>query len=311
MLRYRADLRTLGFIATYFALVFIGWNIELPLVAQAFLFVAVCSFSWFCAVITHNTIHCPMFRSRGLNRAMQVVLTQTYGHPVSTFVPGHNLSHHKFTQQPQDVMRTTKVRFSWNLLNLLLFFPTIAGSIMKGEREFVMTMRKQRPRWFRQLLIEAAFLIGIMVALAFLDWRRFLVWWYLPHVWAAFGIVTINLLQHDGCDADHAVNHSRNFTGRLFGWWTFNNGFHAIHHMKPSLHWSLTRAAHDELVAPHNHPELNQKSMAGHLFKTYIWPGKRLRYDGEPLVLPAITEDQSWVPGRDKGNVDFSYGAEL
>ena len=32
----------------------------------------------------------------------------------------------------------------------------------------------------------------------------------------------INFIQHDGCDAAHPVNHSRNITGGWVNWWTFN-----------------------------------------------------------------------------------------
>ena len=73
------------------------------------------------AVQTHNSLHCPVFRARFLNKVYQVVLTLTYGHPVSAYVPGHNLSHHKHTQSRRDVMRTTKTRYRWNLLNGLFF----------------------------------------------------------------------------------------------------------------------------------------------------------------------------------------------
>lgn len=311
MLRYAADRRTLGFVTTYFVLVAIGWNMRLDLWASALLFIAVCSFSWFCAVITHNTVHVPIFKKKWMNRVFQVVLTNCYGHPVSTFVPGHNLSHHKFTEEPRDVMRTSKVRFSWNLVNLFLFFPIVGKSIVKGEQAFIKAMRKDKPSWFQQLVIEGGIMVAIMVVLAVLDWRKFLVWWYLPHLWAAFGIVTINLLQHDGCDPDHEFNHSRNFVGRFFGWWTFNNGFHAIHHIKPALHWSLTRQEHDKLVAPNNHDALDQPSIALFLWRAYVWPGKRLKFDGTPHVLPPKTEDESWIPKRGQREVEFSYGAEL
>lgn len=37
-------------------------------------------------------------------------------------------------------------------------------------------------------------------------------------------IVTLNLLQHDGCDPQHRVNHSRNFTGPILNYFCFNNG---------------------------------------------------------------------------------------
>src|SRR5690349_22194051 len=118
MLRYRADIKTLVFVAIYFGLVAVQWAIAPTTLAIAIpLFVLTCFFSFFGAVATHNTVHAPVFHQRWANRLFQAVLTLTYGHPVSAYVPGHNLSHHKYTQSRKDVMRTTKTRFRWNLLN--------------------------------------------------------------------------------------------------------------------------------------------------------------------------------------------------
>ena len=138
MLRYRADLKTMIFVAIYFALVAVQWiyaphalGVAIPLV------VLTCWFSFFGAVATHNTVHSPVFTSRGMNRIFQVVLTMTYGNPVSSFVPGHNLSHHKYTQTPRDRMRTDKMRFRWNLLNQLFFNFAVGGAIFKIGRAHV------------------------------------------------------------------------------------------------------------------------------------------------------------------------------
>lgn len=312
MLRYQADRRTLAFVTAYFVLVaalWIGdptdWYVELPL------FALLCSLSWICAVITHNTIHCAIFRRRSLNKGFQVVLTLTYGHPVSSYVSGHNLSHHMYTQQDRDVMRTTKVRFRWNLLNLLLFVPKVAGSVTKGDFAFARLMRKQRPRWFKQFALEFAVLIAVTVVLFVLDWKKALLYWYLPHLWAAWGIIAINYLQHDGCDETSPYNHSRNFTGRLFGWFTFNNGFHGIHHMHPNLHWSLLREAHERELVPHIHPDLDQTSIVRYAWRAFIWPGKRVRYDGAPYELPPPMPDRSWIPtARVEDLPDNALGAE-
>ncbi|MBL8786358.1 MAG: fatty acid desaturase [Deltaproteobacteria bacterium] len=312
MLRYKADIRTLGFVGTYFALVILQWLwAPSDWLIAAPLFLATCAFSWFCAVITHNTVHCAVFESRGLNKAFQVVLTLTYGHPVSSYVSGHNLSHHMYVQEDRDVMRTTKVRYRWNLLNLLMFVPKVGGAITKGDFAFAKIMRKQRPRWFRQFAIEAAVLIVVTVTLFILDWKKALLYWYVPHLWAAWGIIAINFLQHDGCDETSKWNHSRNFTGRFFGWWTFNNGFHGIHHMHPNLHWSLARQRHEEELAPNIHPELDQPSIAAYAWKAFIWPGKRVRFDGAPLVLPPEVPDRSWIPAAKVEDLPAnSLGAE-
>ena len=65
--------------------------------------------SWICAIIAPNTVHCPVFKKRWMNKVFQVWLSLSYGFPVSEYVPGHNLSHHKFTQEREDVMRTSKL----------------------------------------------------------------------------------------------------------------------------------------------------------------------------------------------------------
>jgi fatty acid desaturase len=297
MLRYQADRRTIGFVIAYFLLVAAlwvwdpgQWYITVPAV------MIVASLSWMCAVITHNTIHCAIFESRRLNKVFQVVLTLTYGHPVSSYVSGHNLSHHMYTQQDRDVMRTTKVAHRWHLLNLLAFVPKVGGAVTKGDFAFAKLMRQQRPRWFKQFAVEGIVLLLLTVGLFILDWRKALVYWYLPHVWAAWGIIAINFLQHDGCDEDSPYNHSRNFTGRVFGWFTFNNGFHGIHHMHPNLHWSLLRDAHDRELKPHIYPALDQPSIFVYAWKTFIWPGKRITYDGKPYTPPPPVPDRSWFP---------------
>ncbi len=316
MLRYRADLRTLAFMATFFGLVAVQWTVPslgllsaprsvAGLAPSLVLLALTCFFSFFCAVATHNTIHSPVFKSRPLNRIFQVALTLGYGHPVSAFVPGHNLSHHKHMQTQRDVMRTTKARFRWHLLNGLFFLLMVAPSIMRGEREYFRAMRERMPTWYRQYQIEFWVLHGIYLALLILDWQKFLLFVFIPHKYAAWGIVTMNMLQHDGCDENDPWNHSRNFVGKVVNWFTFNNGFHSIHHMYPGLHWSLTPEAHAREVAPHIHPALEQKSLLAFIFRTFIWPGKRMTYDGKPVVLPPAAPDESWIPKPEETKDDL------
>jgi hypothetical protein len=101
----------------------------------------------------------------------------------------------------------------------------------------------------------------------------------------------VNFVQHDGCDEDHPYNHSRNFVGRWFNWLTFNNGFHGMHHVQPGLHWSLLAKAHAERLHPFIHPALEQRSLALYLLRTFILPGKRVKYTGEPFTPLDPPED--------------------
>ncbi len=311
MLRYRADLRTLAFCGVFFGLVAVQWVLPqytllagvgpaeatvTSWISGSALFLLTCFFSFFCAVATHNTVHSPIFQGRLHNRIFQTILTTTYGHPVSAYVPGHNLSHHKHTQSRRDVMRTTKARFRWNLLNLLFFMVMVGPSIMRGEAQYFKSIKERLPGWYRQMRIEQVALFGSYIVLAILDWQKFLLFVFIPHKYAAWGIITMNLLQHDGADENTEWNHSRNFVGKLVNWFTFNNGYHTIHHMHPGLHWSLLPEAHAREVAPHIDPALDQKSLFGYAFKAFVFPGKRLRYDGTPLVLPEEGPDEDWIP---------------
>jgi len=296
MLRYKADIRTLCFIGFYFLLA-TGtwlilpqpWYIALPLILLN------CVFSFFCATIVHNTIHCPMFTRRWMNRGIQVILSFTYGHPVSAYVPGHNFSHHKYTQTDKDNIRTTKARFRWNLLNQLLFFYIMSFDILKAETRFTRKMRKEKPRWYRQYILEAILLNGLKLVLLVVDWQKFLLVVFIPHHYAAWGIVGTNYWQHEGADEHHPYNHSRNFTGKVLNWFAFNNGYHGMHHLRPGLHWSLLPQFHEKLIVPYIHPNLNQKSLSGYLWRSCIWPGKRVDYLGNPIALPPKATDRDWV----------------
>jgi len=296
-LRYRADLRSLAFVALYFALV-IGQWVHAPrnLWLAVPLFLATCVFSFFGAVITHNTVHAPVFKQRPANRLFQVVLSLTYGSPVSSYVPGHNLSHHKHTQTERDVMRTTKVRHLSNLLNMMEFVPKVGLAIIRNDAVYTAHMKGHHRAWYRQFRIEQAVVFGLTIALFVLDWKKALFYWQLPHLYAAWGIIGMNYLQHDGCDVTHPFNHSRNFVGRIVNWWTFNNGYHGMHHLVPGLHWSLLPAAHAERVHPGIDPRLEEPNFAAYLFRTFVWPGRRSMFDGSPVLLPEATGDANWLP---------------
>lgn len=309
MLRYSADLRSLAFVVTYFVLIALVFALDLPWYGWVGAASVLCLLSFFCAVITHNTVHSPVFKSRGLNSLFQVVLSLTYGHPVSMYVPGHNLSHHKYTQQARDRMRTDKLRFRWNLLNQVMFSFVVGPVIFSDNARFAKAMRTKNPKWYRQFMLELVVYVAFLVGLALLDWRKFLVFVMIPHQYAAWGIMGINFVQHDGCDGEHPYNHSRNFKGALLNWFSFNNGYHGMHHMRPGLHWSLLPEAHERELAPHLHPSLDRQALLPYLFEAYVWPGRRKNYDGTDYALPPPREDEDWMPGTVRKELDI-YDAD-
>jgi fatty acid desaturase len=196
-------------------------------------------------------------------------------------------------------MRTTHVRFGWNLLNLIFFMPAVTPGILRGNSHFKAVMGDRAKPWKRQLVLEAIVVWSVKIAALLIDWKKALLYVFVPHLFANWGIVTVNFLQHDGCDPDHPVNHSRNFVGKVFNWFALNNGYHTIHHMVPGMHWSLLPAAHAARVAPTIHPELAQASLAVYLFKAFVYPGRRVGFDGKPVIVEVDGGDLEWVQPTD------------
>ncbi len=284
------------FIAAYFVAFGWAWSLSFERRFIAIEAVAlICWLSWINAIITHNVVHVPLWRSAALNKITRAVLSLTYGFPVNEYVPGHNLSHHRHVQQRRDVMRTTKVRLRWNLANILTFFPAVAFDVMRANARYARFAKGARRDWYSERNLQLLLTWGVKIALLIVDWKKALLLVFVPHLGAAWGVTTVNYLWHDGCDVEHPYNHSRNFVGRLFNWFHFNNGFHGIHHMQPRLHWSLLPERHAELVAPHIHPSLEQKSLILYVLRVSFFEWRRVRYDGAPFFLPAAGADEDWL----------------
>jgi len=285
-MRHPGDVRTLGICCVKWLLLAISWRaytmLPAPILAVIFLAQFV---SAFCvATMVHNAMHCAVFAHPSVEFLWRLTLTTTFGFPTEAYKPTHNQNHHVFTQLVEDHLHTTQMSYKWQWLNLVLFFPTVYPSIMKLENEYVKKEASKRSFNFFSFVCQTLCCHGWSITLAIIDWRRALTCWVLPNLLAADGIVTMNMLQHDGCASiqpgvnrgkDMEVNNSRNFVGPIINYITCNNGFHTIHHMESTTHWTRYPELHKKLIEPNNDPGLNQRCILRYLFKTYFCPGRR------------------------------------
>lgn len=291
-MRRREDLRALFLIAAHFALVAAGIVFDLPL-----LFFPLAFTSFIGLNAAHYQMHSPLFRHRALNRVWQCVVSCTFGHPTSAFVPAHNLSHHRYLQLPKDVLRTTEVRFRSNGLNLLVYTGRVARHMFTTDLRYFAAMRTRNPTWFRQLVVEAASVVGYFALLFACGWRSVVFLGVCPAVAALRLMFAYGYLQHDGTDAEHSHNHSRNFTSPLFNWLTLNSGYHAVHHHAPHLHWSELPREHHAVYVKHMHARLDEPSLLAYVWRAFVWRGGvRERFDGQPMVLGPMTPADTWLP---------------
>ena len=137
-LKNAADIRTLGFLFYYFASLALLWwwdNFVLNCFGEAGGLLLRCigaygfqMHTFLGSVMTHNIMHSALFWKPWANKVTQLLLTLTYGHPVSSYVPGHNLSHHKYTQSKRDVMSSYLVKSKYHAINFLNFQPSVGLS---------------------------------------------------------------------------------------------------------------------------------------------------------------------------------------
>ncbi len=300
---YQADRRSVAFLSVYYAVVIAAWSIPTSWPARVALMLFFCFSSFTAAIMSHNTAHTPLFRERWKNAIWGVLLSMAFGGPVAGFVPGHNLSHHAHLGTEMDNVRHGKARFRWNFLNQALFFFLVLPSILRNEQRYWAEV-KHDPRvkdWAFQYRLENwalnlyLFLPLVLDAIALqgVPWRA-LMFVLIPKVYGVWGIFGTNYWQHDGCDTESEYNHSRSFMSPVLNYFAFNNGFHAVHHDRPELHWSLLPAYHAANYHGRCHPSLEQKSLFLYLCRTCLWPAKRETYDGKPVVLPPASPDVDW-----------------
>jgi beta-carotene hydroxylase len=267
MLRHRSDCRQLFIVATYFALIALPYLV--PGCRHVGVLCAACAFSFLAAVVNHNHLHQGIFRSRRANELFRLALSFAALYPVSANVPAHNLVHHHFEDDGQpDWADPGQVRFRWRLLNLL-HFPNVAGPVtFDGVRRWMSTSGRAELR--RQYRLESGVAFGLTAVLLAHDFWAGLFFVVVPQLWGARWFLRINVLQHDACDTSSEWNHSRNFVGRLFNWFTMNAGYHTIHHRRAGLHWTELPRAHADEVTPSIRPDLIEQSLVGYLLRTYV-----------------------------------------
>lgn len=288
-----ADVRTIAICASKWAVLAAVWTLYpvwgacgrcLGLFLQ-------CVVSFLVMTMVHNAMHCDVFVCPNVEFVWRILLSMTAGVPVEAYRPTHNLNHHVYTQQEKDHLNTSQMKYRWHFLNLVLFFPQVYPSISRLEGEY---LRREAKKWssvFVLYLLQYAACHGSTFILLCLDWRRALFCWILPYIAGADMIITMNMLQHDGCEEielgkhkgpDMNINSSRNFVGPVINFFTCNNGYHSIHHMMSATHWTEYPELHQKFVEPHLDPSLNEKCIVRYLWRTFVWPGRLPEWRREP-----------------------------
>ena len=267
-LNYPQDRRSIIFTLVCMGLLLLPFGFDVPIwMVPGWLLLS----SLFCfsvCVINHNHVHHMIFHQPRLNSVFGVLLSLAKGHTSAGVMVAHNYNHHVHNGSEQDWIRPQLAGSGPGMVRLLRFMVAATVAMARGRVQLGNAVLDSTVR--RQIRVERSILLLFVAVLLYLDATVFLLFVVLPWFAGIVFLVGVNLLQHDRCEPGSSLNHSRNFTSRLGNWFFFNNGYHTVHHMQPSMHWSLLPAWHEREVAPEIAKQLEQKSVLVFLFKHYL-----------------------------------------
>ncbi len=234
--------------------------------------------SYCSAVLTHNHVHARVFRSRLDNDLYGMLLSVFWGSPIAFWLPTHVEHHHRYVDGPEEATRTRRRSPNHNLWQAVLY--TFSCVVWEWPLlvEYVKRVRSRRSRAWANLRNQFLAVLfahtgAMAVAIALYGPGRGLLTYALvlglPSTLAPLFMLFTNYLQHVHCDPSSPDNHSRNFISPALNWLLFNNGYHTVHHDRPSAHWTQYQALHKQR-APSIHPSLMVHSMQTFCVTSYL-----------------------------------------
>lgn len=285
MLRFKADIRSLLYMAITTALFIWQWqngfNIWLYIV---YLHLAVAV-----SVMTHNHNHLNMWKNKYLNKLTDWWLTVFYGIPIFCWIPTHNKNHHKHNNKPVDYTITYR-KSEDNTLFTLLSYPSMSSyyQMKDGIIPYMKELYKKDRSTFNDYITQLVVLVLWIGTFAILDWQKAILYVVIPQQFSGYFVMLFNYVQHVHADEESQWNHSRNFMGvNLF---LFNNGYHTAHHIKAGVHWSEVPKLHDQIK--HNiDPVLIEKSFWGYIFRVYVFGAINKKWKTKSMRLARIKSE--------------------
>jgi fatty acid desaturase len=257
-LEHGANIFPLSHIVLYYVFLFTlagRWVTSLWLVVPGWVALVLLNYSVTIGIL-HLHSHRKLFVRRLPNRLVEALLCFPceLSYPVMLYV--HVYLHHRFSDGEGDPTSTTgyekglRAVWYWVRYPYVCHKTTIAGLFSPGAR----------PAWKRlrvQYVVDSSVVLAVVMAYGVLDPYGMLLFYALPMVVVCFNIGFFAWLTH--APAEHGpLNGSINTTNNWMNLFIHNQGYHAVHHKQPSLHWTMLpdrldmmTAVDDELIVPY------------------------------------------------------------
>jgi len=227
-------------------------------------------------IITHLFTHTSWFMSPVLNGIVSALNSFNIGQSVQAYQLSHVRNHHRYNNDRKGSDGRTKDTSSTYLKgqngdHVRLSQYALAGALSTlidvgrahvsgirlwrvGEhehalRELAARGSLRRAKELRQVQIDRFVHFAGTCILLGISWRWTLVC-YLPAFFVALALVNVqNYYEHYGALPENRCADSASYYGWVYNLFTFNDGFHQEHHLRPQSHWSAMPQVRREFAA--------------------------------------------------------------
>ena len=191
-------------------------------------------------LMLHLTSHRPMFKKQYsyLNNIIPWIIGPFLGETPEAYFAHHLGMHHAEGNMPEDHSSTMKYqRDSFKDFLKYYFSFLIVGTYQLATY----LKKKNRTKVLTNFLKGELGFWLFCVALMFFNWQATLFVFVIPVIVVRFFMMAGNWGQHAFIDREHPDNDYVNSINCINGRYNrtcFNDGYHIIHHIKPTMHWT-------------------------------------------------------------------------
>ncbi len=192
----------------------------------------------------HHHQHLPTFKHTALNRVLEFFYALHTGVTTHLWLLHHVLGHHKnYLDQTKDESRWRR-KSGVDMGEIEYSFNVALTAYVRGFQ-----VGKRYPKLQKTFVLFALLTFLIVAALSWYKPVAAFFLFILPMFVSLVLTAWVTFEHHAGLDTDNEFEASRNNLNRFYNFATGNLGYHAAHHCKQGLHWSLLPAYHAEIVS--------------------------------------------------------------
>ena len=213
-----------------------------------------------CVAIAHNHTHAPMFRWQPLNVVTDLVLQQVTGFPALGWKSHHLRSHHQSPWTDRDFSSPYSFQGADRPLSpvSMNYFQLTYMPLFWCDSLTFFLRRAKRSELIRLAASLAVFATVHVLIISWIGIWRWLLLFVPTYAFCGKSLGSDNYLQHWACEDQEDPEspfEAWTFTCPFYNALTFNQGYHSLHHHRPSLHWSDLAKSH-RLDSSYTRPQL-------------------------------------------------------